>query len=107
MSGTHDYLVEWKERMSRLAECQNVSLKLSALGWVFQSHDEALMISYIQEGVRLFGPDRCMVGSNCPPDLIFLSFDDIFSTFKKALARYSPQDQQKIFFDNAKRIYRI
>ncbi len=104
---TREYLTPWKERMALLAECPNVFLKLSCLGWIFQSNDEPLMLSYLQEAVRLFGPDRCIVGSNCPPDALFLSFDAIFILFKKALAALSPLDQQKIFYGNAKRIYRL
>jgi len=107
LSASRDDLLPWKERMALLAECSNVFLKLSGMGWIFQSYDESLMISYLQEAVRLFGPDRCMVGSNCPPDTLFLSFDMIFTLFKKALASYSLLDQQKIFYSNAKRIYRI
>ncbi len=107
VTATRDYLISWKQRMALLAECPNVFLKLSCLGWIFQNHDEPLMISYIQEAVRLFGPDRCMGGSNCPPDTLFLSFDTIFAIFKKALVPYSLHDQQKIFYGNAKRIYRI
>jgi predicted TIM-barrel fold metal-dependent hydrolase len=61
----------------------------------------------IQEAVSLFGVDRCMVGSNCPSDAVYLFFDEIFALMKRALADYPERDQQKIFYGNAKRIYRL
>lgn len=102
-----NYLQEWKGRLAQLANYTNVFLKISCLGWIFQRKDEEAILRYINEAIHLFGIDRCMFGSNCPPDLVYLSFDDIFELFKKALAGYSDIDQQKVFYGNAKRIYRI
>lgn len=101
------YLREWKNRLSELAHYPNVFIKLSCIGWIFQKKNEETIIPYIREAVQLFGIDRCMVGSNCPPDSVYISFDNIFEIFKKALAAYSNLDQQKIFYENAKRIYRL
>lgn len=101
------YLSEWKYRLSELAQYPNVFLKISCIGWIFQKNEKSLILPYIQEALNLFGVDRCMVGSNCPPDRVFIPFDDIFHTFKVALSSYSEFDQQKVFYGNAKRIYRL
>jgi predicted TIM-barrel fold metal-dependent hydrolase len=103
----HNYFNEWKDRLAQIAQHPNVFLKISCIGWIFQSNNEAAIFPYIKEAINLFGTDRCMVGSNCPPDKIYLSFDDIFHVFKRGLAGYSDLDQQKIFYGNAKRIYRL
>jgi len=97
----------WSNRLAQMADHPNVFVKISCIGWIFQKNDEKTIVPYIQEAVRLFGADRCMVGSNCPPDSVHISFDDIFRIFKVALASYSILDQQKIFYGNAKRIYRL
>lgn len=102
-----NYLQEWKHRLAQLAQYPNVSLKISCIGWIFQKYDEVTIFPYIKEAVDLFGVDRCMVGSNCPPDRVYLAFEDIFDVIKKALANYSDLDQQKIFYGNAKKIYRL
>lgn len=102
-----DYIHQWKDRLAQLAQYANVFLKISCIGWIFQRNDEATILSYIKEAVHIFGANRCMVGSNCPPDKIYISFDDIFNYFRKALSEYSDLDQQKIFYGNAKRIYRL
>jgi predicted TIM-barrel fold metal-dependent hydrolase len=102
-----DYLHAWKNRLSQLAQFSNVFLKISCIGWIFQKNDENTILPFIREAVRLFGVDRCMVGSNCPPDRVFIPFDEIFHIIKKALTGYSEIDQQKIFYGNARRIYRL
>lgn len=102
-----NYLYEWKQRLAQLAQYPNVFLKISCIGWIFQKNNEAAIFPYIKEAVELFGIDRCVVGSNCPPDKIYLSFDQIFHIFRKALVNYSDLDQQKVFYGNARRIYRL
>lgn len=99
------YLKEWAKRLEALAAQPNVLLKLSCLGWVFQKKGDPL--PYLQEALRLFGPGRCIVGSNCPPDEIFISFDEIFRLLKTALASYTSNEQQQVFYGNAKKFYRI
>jgi len=101
------YLSEWKNRLGLLAQYPNVFIKISCIGWIFQNKDAEAISSYIQEAIKLFGVDRCMVGSNCPPDSVYISFDNIFQIIKKSLAAYSKLDQQKLFYGNAKRIYRL
>lgn len=102
-----DNLPAWKNRLAELAECPNVFLKLSCLGWIFQKLDEATILPYLCAAITLFGVDRCMVGSNCPPDTLYLSFDEIFHLFRKAMASYPETEQQKIFYGNAKKFYRL
>jgi predicted TIM-barrel fold metal-dependent hydrolase len=107
VEGTLAYFDTWKKNLAAIAQFQNVVIKLSCLGWIFKTCEEEVIIKYVKEAVRLFGVDRCIVGSNCPPDRIYLSFDQIFYILKKALASYSEFENQKIFYGNAKRIYRL
>lgn len=107
LRGTLEYLPEWKERLSLLAQYPQVFLKLSCLGWIFQGKNDDAIIPFIQAAIETFGPERCMVGSNCPPDLIYTSFDAIFQHIRAAVAPYSQEDQQKIFYGNAKRVYKL
>ncbi|MBS0654027.1 MAG: amidohydrolase family protein, partial [Verrucomicrobia bacterium] len=102
-----DDFVLWKNRLAEIAQYPNVFLKISCIGWIFQKNDEKKIVSYIQEAVRIFGVERCMVGSNCPPDAVFIPFDQIFHIFKTALASYSGIDQEKVFYRNAKKFYKI
>ena len=96
----------WRDRLAEIAQYPNVFLKISCIGWIFQKNDEKAILPYIREALHLFGVDRCMVGSNCPPDSLFIPFHEIFRIFKTALAPYSDKDQEKVFYANAKKIYR-
>lgn len=104
---TAEYQKAWKERLAELAALPNTLLKISCLGWIFKKPDEKAINGFIRDAISLFGVDRCMVGSNCPPDELYLSFDQIFHLIKVALSPYTEEEQQKMFYGNAKRVYRI
>ena len=61
----------------------------------------------ILETIALFGVERCLFASNFPVDGLCGSFDDIYSGFKAAVADLPAADQQKLFADNAVRVYRL
>jgi predicted TIM-barrel fold metal-dependent hydrolase len=48
-----------------------------------------------------------MFASNYPVDSLCASFEDIFRAFAQIVADFTPQEQRKLFHDNAQRIYRI
>lgn len=98
---------QWQYRMALMAEYPNVFIKLSALGWVFKNSEPNVLQKYIVEAIKLFGLDRCMFGSNFPPDSLFYSFDNLLDTFKKIVSVYSEEQQFKLFYGNAARIYRL
>lgn len=104
---TPDYFNQWKDRLAQLAQYPNVYLKISCLGWILKKNDKKAILPFLKEAVRLFGIDRCVVGSNCPPDTLYLSFDEIFHILKEAFSTYSEEEQQKLFYGNAKRLYRL
>jgi predicted TIM-barrel fold metal-dependent hydrolase len=97
----------WKKRVASLVKFPNIYMKLSGIGCVFQ-HLEAQRISdYIDTALKLLGVDRCMFGSNCPPDTLFYTFDNLMTFYKKALLNFSTADQYKFFYLNAKKNYRL
>ncbi len=100
--------IRWKEQIRALAACDNVSLKISGIGCVFQKKiPQEQIISYIQEAVNIFGEDRCYFGSNFPPDSLSYSFDELISIVKKAIKQLPYKTQRKIMHDNAIRYYRL
>ena len=48
-----------------------------------------------------------MFASNYPVDRLAGSFETIYDGFLAAVAEYSPEDQRKLFHDNATRTYRL
>lgn len=97
--------ISWKHHLARLAEHENVYLKLSGIGLVFRFDDQENIERFIHAGVEIFGEDRCIFGSNIPPDTLFFSYDKLIEIFKRTFTRYSLNIQRKLFYENAKEFY--
>ena len=61
----------------------------------------------IRDTLTIFGAERCMFGSNFPVDGLVATFDAIVMGTRAAAAPLGPDDQSKLFFGNACRIYRL
>ena len=97
----------WAQRLRSLAECPNVFLKTSAIGAVFRGSSPDLIRKYLRRAVAAFGADRCMFGSNCPPDTLFYGFRDLVAAYGEAFSDLSPAEQHDIFYGTALRVYRL
>jgi predicted TIM-barrel fold metal-dependent hydrolase len=98
---------EWRAGMVRLAACPNVTTKLSALGTFVHLNDPAHVADVVRETVRVFGPERCLFGSNFPIEKLWTSYAELLSAHRDAVASFTPREQQAILHDTAMRVYRI
>jgi predicted TIM-barrel fold metal-dependent hydrolase len=99
-------LAGWHAAMARLAEQPNVAVKISGLGQhckPWRAEDNAWIV---REIIAMFGAHRAMFASNFPVDSLCGSFDDIYSGFKHIVRDLPRADQQRLFYSNARRIYR-
>ena len=99
-------LAAWHGAMAKLADCANVAVKVSGIGlpgrrWCVE--DNAWIV---RETIALFGAERVMFASNFPVDSLCGSFDDIYGGFKRIVADLPRHQQQLLFHDNARRLYR-
>ncbi|HEX8167330.1 MAG TPA: amidohydrolase family protein [Beijerinckiaceae bacterium] len=97
----------WRKGLETAAACPNVALKISGLGrpglpWTVEANGPV-----IRDAISIFSADRCLFASNYPVDSLAGSFRDIFEGFQAAVADRSPEERQKLFHDNAVRIYRL
>ncbi len=97
----------WRDAMTVLADAPNVALKISGLGvpgraWTAESNREVVLAA-----IELFGVDRAMFASNYPVDGLVATFDTIYASFKAITRDFSDSDRQKLFHDNAVRLYRL
>jgi predicted TIM-barrel fold metal-dependent hydrolase len=100
-------LAIWRNGMEALAACPNVTVKMSMLclrdaPWNFGDN-----CRIVRETVDIFGVDRCMFASNFPVDRLRIGFDDMFADYRKMVDHLPVADQQKLFADNAMRVYRL
>jgi predicted TIM-barrel fold metal-dependent hydrolase len=97
----------WRHALAAVAAQSNVAIKISGLGrpglpWTLDANGPI-----IRDTIAIFGPERCMFASNYPVDRLAGSFETIYEGFFAAVADRSPEDQRKLFHDNAMRIYRL
>ena len=110
----------WQENMRDLARCDNVVVKLGGMGMHFlgfgfenlpapPSSDDLAKIwkPYVETCIEAFGVRRCMFESNFPVDKRYYSYGVMWNAFKKLAASYNADEKAELFFNAAKRAYRL
>jgi hypothetical protein len=82
-------------------------MKVSGIGCVFRRARPDLIRRYLRQAVATFGADRCMFGSNCPPDTLFYRFGALVEAYQDAFSTRSAAEQHDIFCGTALRVYRL
>jgi predicted TIM-barrel fold metal-dependent hydrolase len=107
ISTSDAYFVNWKKGMQTLANEPNIFCKISGVGMLDPRFTETSIRPWIEHCISIFGPDRCMIGSNWPLDRLFSSYDAVFNIYRKIIAQYSEEEQVAISSATANSIYRI
>jgi L-fuconolactonase len=111
---------DWQSKISTLATCPNVLIKLGGLGMPltgFGWHERptapgsdelaAAMKPYFDWCLEKFGPQRCMFESNFPVDKRSYSYTLLWNAFKRYCHDFSAADKGALFHDTAVRAYRL
>jgi L-fuconolactonase len=120
-TGKRDEVFEaWKTRMTELARCPNVSLKLGGMMMRLAAYDyrtepkpptstqlASLWKPYFETGIELFGPSRCLLESNFPVDKMGIGWAALWNAFKRITAGASRADREAMFAGTARRVYRL
>ncbi len=115
-----EVLPVWREGIAAVAACPNVVVKLGGLGmprigfgWHAReipigSEELAVAMSpWLTYCIEQFGPDRCMLESNFPPDKVSFSYNVMYNAFKILTRSYSATERADMLHDTAVRAYRI
>ena len=98
----------WADKMTVLASFPNTVCKISGIVTrANPSWTQADLEPYIAHLIAVFGWDRVLFGSDWPVCTLAAQFDQWLDTLKWATQDATDEDKQKLFFDNAKRFYRI
>lgn len=100
-------MASWRAGMQRLAAQPNVVVKLSGQGTFIHRNDPAHIARIGHEVVAMFGSSRCLYGSNFPIEKLWAPYADLISAYRKAFAAAPAEDQANIFYNTAKRVYRL
>lgn len=97
----------WRAGMARLAACPNVVAKLSGFGTFIHRNDAAHIAWLINETVGLFGAQRCLWGSNFPIEKLWTAYGPLLDAHRRGAGGLSAAEQHAVFYDTARRVYRL
>jgi L-fuconolactonase len=101
--------IEWEQAMAPLADCPNVSCKLSGLvteaRW--DSWKPRDLEPYVKRVVDWFGPGRCMFGSDWPVCLLAATYERVLEAVREAVSDLSSSEREAVFGGNAALVYRL
>ena len=97
----------WKNGLYELGRRDNVAIKISGLPsmdhyWTIES-----LKPTIYTVLDAFGIDRTMFASNFPVDKLHCSLIDLVRAYARCTEDLTPAEQDALFIDNAKRLYRF
>ena len=97
----------WARQIAGLATIPTMHVKLSGMiteakvsGW--KSED---LVPYVQHVLGIFGPDRCMFGSDWPVCLLAGSWKEVLAAFTQALGRQTLEVRGKVLGETCARFY--
>jgi predicted TIM-barrel fold metal-dependent hydrolase len=107
LSRTDEHRHVWRAGMRLLAERPNVSVKISGLGMRDHSWTIDSMRPWVLDTIDIFGPDRCLFGTNWPVDAMYGSYGALVAAYRTLIAPFSATERQAMLSANAERLYRI
>ncbi len=100
-------LAQWRNGLQALAALPQVHLKLSEFGLRGAPWRREDNLPLLREAVALFGPERCVFGSNFPVAGLRIGYTELVQAMAEGLAHLQPEEQQAIWHDNAWALYRL
>jgi len=110
----------WTESLRDLARRPNVICKVGGLGlpfwgFGFDTREQpagylelaSAWRPYVETAIEAFGPQRCMMESNFPPDGKSCGYVPLWNALKHITRGYSAADKAALFHGTAARVYRI
>jgi L-fuconolactonase len=97
----------WRSNLLRLADCTNVSCKVSGMvteaDWAMWT--AADVEPFLEVALDAFGPGRLIAGSDWPVCLVASSYKRWWSTLFEWAQKLSPFDREALFGGNARKFY--
>jgi len=99
----------WLPHLKKAAQCPNIYVKLSGLvteaDW--KHWKPADLKPYVQAALELFGPQRCMYGSDWPVCELAATYEQQFDALNKVLPPLDAEDRAWVFGETARKFYRL
>lgn len=108
-----DMFAEWEAGLVALAGHNNVYLKVSGIGLTRLNLAEDLQNGgafaerLINRGVGIFGPSRCIYGSNYPVDNCVATYAALIDVYQRSLSFLTNANAHLLFDATAKNLYQL
>lgn len=100
-------LDNWEDNFRAAAKFPNVYCKISGMvteaDW--QNWKPADLKPYVEIALEVFGPDRCMYGSDWPVCELAGSYEQVIGAAREVLSSLSETEQAQVFGGTAKKFY--
>ncbi|MEN8112890.1 MAG: amidohydrolase family protein [Actinomycetota bacterium] len=104
---TDEYFENWRKSLRAIAEADNVVCKISEVGMADKTWTYETVRPWVLECIDVFGPDRCMFGTNWPVDRLYASYDGLVDSYRRMISDFSDDEQKAMLAGNAEQLYRI
>ncbi|MGO9658888.1 MAG: amidohydrolase family protein [Acidimicrobiales bacterium] len=106
-SAEERHVLPWRAGLALLAPLPNVMVKLSGIGTFVHRVDEELIRLVTTTAVDMFGPGRCMFGSNFPIESIWSDFHTFMQTWLRVAADLPLEARRDVLGRTARRVYSL
>jgi L-fuconolactonase len=96
----------WADDLAELADLPNVSVKLSGLVTEAERDwDGEAIVRYARHALAVFGPRRCMFGSDWPVCTVAATYAGVLDLARQAMAGLDDAQRREVFGGTAARVY--
>lgn len=97
----------WQTQMQAFAELPNCYMKLSGFSMFKHAFNSESFKRYALAAIDIFGPQRCMFGSNFPVDKLYISYADLFAQWHEIIANYNTDEANYLAAKTASNFYQL
>jgi predicted TIM-barrel fold metal-dependent hydrolase len=97
----------WRDGLRALAALPNVWCKLSGFGMFDPQWSVAGMRPVVESAIELFGPRRCMFGSNFPVEKLVMGYGELWARYDSLTAGFDAADRRRLFGGSTREFYRL
>lgn len=106
-SASDRHVAPWREGMERLAQLPNLVVKLTGQGTFVHRVDRDLIALVTGTCLELFGPGRCLWGTNFPVESLWTDFRALVDAWLDVLRAYPEDVQRAVLGHTAGRVYAL
>lgn len=93
------------QRLAGLAAAANVATRIDAIGTIFGDWTLDQIRPWLLEVARVFGPQRCMLGSDLPIENLRSGFGRLYAAYHAIFSGLSDDERAMLFYRTAERWY--